>query len=138
MEKETALSALARQLLDAYQLTQDSELSILVDLRAAAEAAALSRAEELKKIIVYSAHVLKYATKQIIGPPNGLTGIDELDVRTYDNSDHYKFELAQLDKSGYSLLKDTHGDEHDQKLKEALEQAKQDFDDMVLACREDF
>ena len=137
---EAALAALARQLLDAYALTQDSELTALRELRAASEAAALSRAEELKKIIVYSAHVLRYATEQIIGPPNGLTGIDELDVRTYDNSDHYKFELAQVEKSDHhNFFKDsTHGDEHDEKLKEALKQARRDFDAMVQACRDDF
>lgn len=82
---EASLAGLSGQLLAAYAATQDDELIALQETRVAAEAAALSRADELKKEIIYATHVLQYATnnKPHYAPaqPNGLTGVDELDVR---------------------------------------------------------
>jgi hypothetical protein len=121
----------------------------------AAEAMALSKAEQFKKDIIYAAHVLRYANSYdyshyVPKGPNGLTGIDELDRASYGDLDPagvfgHGFGYAQTSEvEGDAVLHDLIitdnevDDEHAEHLLELMENAAQGFKDMVQACRDDF
>lgn len=141
---EKALGRLAEQLLESYADTQDAEFDVLQDAREAAEAAAQSQAEGLKKDIIYAIHVIRYsggrdlgsygfgnAASSYYGKGQSLTGYDDLDLFRLDNA----FGYAQAaNPNGYS----NDNDDHHVALHEMLEGAKNGFDDMIQACRDDF
>jgi len=138
---------LADNLLEAYAEVQDAELAVLGDARAAAEAGAHSRAEELRKQIIYAMHILRYAGGEdsgaygfgnygssYYGKGNSLTGIDTLDHYRLPNSHGY----AQVQDVGAPILKLNNDEENRGRQEESLENAKIDFDAMVQACRDEF
>jgi predicted DNA-binding protein YlxM (UPF0122 family) len=111
---EKSLSRFSDVLINRYSDTQSDELVLLQDARAAAEAAAQSKAEELKKDVIYSMHVLRYAggkdlggysfgnfASSYYGKGNHLTGIQELDLYRVEN------------KYGYAQVADPDAHAHD-------------------------
>ena len=147
---------LAKDLLGAYAETQDAELALLRDARAAAESAAYSAGEGFKKEIIYSMHVLRYAggedkggigfghfASSYHGKGNALTGIDELDLYRLPTDFGYAQIAAQTEEPtpSYNLQGpsgDASEEDHAGALVQMLVDAKQGFDDMIVACREDF
>jgi hypothetical protein len=126
--------------LEAYAELQVEELGALRDNRAATEASADAAAEEAKLGVIYAMHVLQYAggkdrgnfgfglgASSYYGKGNALTGVDELDL--YREPNYH----------GYAQTKDINSDDvHHADLVSALEGAKQDFDDAMQACIDEF
>ena len=117
-----------------------------MSMRAAAEASAQSKAEGLKKDVIYAMHVIRYAggkdlgafgfgnaASSYYGKGNSLTGIDELDMFRKPNKHNYA-QVADA-KKPQKINKD---DEHHANLNKMLEDAKTGFDIMIQACRDDF
>ena len=144
---------LAKDLLSAYAETQDAELALLRDARAAAESAAYSAGEGFKKDIIYSMHVLRYAggedkggigfghfASSYHGKGNALTGIDELDLYRLPTDFGYAQIAAQAEEPtpSYGLQGPAEEGHAGADLVQMLVDAKQGFDDMIVACREDF
>jgi hypothetical protein len=151
---EANLAAISAAQLATYNGIQVDELVALQDTREAAEALAMSKADEFKKNIIYAVHVLKYANSYgyshyVPKGPNGLTGIDELDVEAYGDIDPaglykghgygYAQELSTPEGLHDPVLEENEGDdEHATHLEDLLADSKQGFVDMVQACRDDF
>ena len=147
-----SVGRLAANLLESYQETQEAELALLRDSRAAAESAAYSSGEGFKKDIIYSMHVLRYGggedkggigfghfASSFHGKGNALTGIAELDLYRIPTD----FGFAQVSQedglpSSGPPTGPTEVDEHAAGLVQMLVDAKQGFDDMIEACRVDF
>lgn len=146
-DAEKSISRLASNLLEEYSETQDAELAMLRDSKAAAESAAYSAADGFKKDIIYSMHVIRYAGgadkgglgfghfgSSFYGKGNGLTGIDELDTYRVPDKFNAVLGFAQAQNSDDGLEDDDHhGD-----LVQMLIDAKDGFDAMIQACKDDF
>jgi hypothetical protein len=139
-DHQKAVGRAADAMLEAYDELQVEELAALRDNRAATEASADAAAEQAKLGVIYAMHVLQYAggkdrgnfgfglgASSFYGKGNGLTGVDELDL--YREGNYH----------GYAQVKDiTSDDVHHADLVASLEGAKQDFDDAMQACIDDF
>jgi hypothetical protein len=128
---EAMLKGQADNLLDGFASFTAVELGALRDARPIAEAAAISAADELKKQVIYNVFVLSYAndgeySHYVPKGPNGLTGLDILDAKSYDDFP----EPGLIYDHGYGYAQ-VANDEHAMTLTEALEAGKSGFDEMI-------
>jgi hypothetical protein len=116
---------------------------MLQDFRSAAEAACASKAEQIKKDVIYAMHVIRYAggilanntsfglgASSYNGRGNSLTGVSELDDFRLPNTHSYA-QVAVQDLPGAV-------DPHLAKLEKMLEDSKSAFDALVQQTREEF
>jgi hypothetical protein len=137
----------ADNLLENYGEIQTNELSLLRDARAACEAAAVSRAEELRKQIIYAMHIMRYAGgrdsgsygfgifgSSFYGKGNSLTGIDNLDNYRLENAHGY----AQTQDIGAPVLKLNNDETNRERQEESFDEARYAFDTMIQNSRDYF
>ena len=153
-ESRKNLSRMAEDLLEQFSEITDEEIALLGDARDAAQAAADSESERLRKEIIYSMHVIRYAggkdkgqfgfglgASGFHGKGNGLTGIDELDLWRTSNGQGYA-QVSSVDhddpEHANNSVNVAGNEDLNEKVIQMLEDAKAGFDDMVQGCRDDF
>jgi hypothetical protein len=146
---EKANERYADNLLEDYQEEQDRDFALLVDYRAACQATAASKAEELRKQIIYAMHILRYAGgrdsgsfgfgnfgSSYYGKGNSLTGLDTLDNYRLPESRSHGY--AQVQDIGTPVKKLNNDPENRDRQEDALNEARIAFDTMVQNSRDDF
>ena len=142
---EKSLDRLAFNELEQYDELMESEYLMLQDARAAAEEGMRLGFEAARKNVIYNMHILRYAggadlgsfgfgfyPSSFYGKGNSLTGVDTLDLFRLPNTHGY----AQVESGPKGHI--NNDDDQSAKAEAALAAAKEEFADMIAACRADF